>query len=101
MPVIHKYVIQPSEQIQQITVPTGSKIVSCGVQDSQMIMWVMKIQDTSDLDSMDYLRYMVVGTGWPIDGREYFPDFRGTIQIDGYVWHVLEMQKYDWVREDI
>lgn len=92
MSVIHKYVIQPSEQIQQITVPYRSKIVSCGVQDGQMVMWVMKLEDTSSSDSMCTLRYMVVGTGWNIDASEYYPKFRGTIQIGGYVWHVLEMQ---------
>lgn len=101
MPVIHKYPIQPYYQIQQITVPHGSKIVSCGVQDGQMVMWVIKIEDTTNPDRMDFLRFMVVGTGWHIDGREYFPDFKGTVQIGGYVWHVLEMQKYEWVREGV
>ncbi|ETT30704.1 hypothetical protein C161_27408 [Paenibacillus sp. FSL R5-192] len=36
MPVIHKYVVQPSDQVQHVTVSHGSKIVSCGYQEGQL-----------------------------------------------------------------
>lgn len=90
MAVIHKYVIHPSEEIQHVSVPYGSKIVSCGMQDGQVVMWVMKLEGAASPDT--FLRFMVVGTGWNIDASEYYPKFRGTVQIDSYVWHVIEMQ---------
>ena len=92
MAVIHKYPIHPAEQIQHITVPYRSRIVSCGVQDGQMVVWVMKLDGKSHIENTTSLWYMVVGTGWNIDDSEYHPKFRGTLQIDGYVWHVIEMQ---------
>lgn len=92
MAVIHKYVIQPSEEIQHVSVPYGSKIVSCGVQYGQAVMWVMKLEGTASPESMTFLRFMVVGTGQNIDDTEYYPKFRGTIQDGWYVWHVIEMQ---------
>ena len=93
MAVIHKYIIQPSPEIQHITVPNGSRIVSCGVQGGQIAMWVMRLEHgTPQSDNAKLLQYMVVGTRWNIDDTELYPKFRGTVQIDGYVWHVIEMQ---------
>lgn len=95
MPVIQQYIVKPSEQVQHISVPYGSKIVSCGLHDNQLVIWVMKMENHDDPTRIDFLRYMVVDTGQRIDSSNYFPVFRGTIQEGDNVWHVLEMQEYE------
>lgn len=90
LPVIHKYVVNPSEEIQELQVPFGSQIVSAGYQNGQIVIWVQN--DSPDEPAIYTLRYLVVGTGWPIDSKGYFPVFRGTVIAGPFVWHVFQLE---------
>lgn len=91
-PVIHKYVVNPSEEVQELRVPFGSKIVSTGYQNGQIVVWVMKFSSDSDNTLTDTLRYMVVGTGWDIDAKGDYPEFKGTVVAGPFVWHVFQVE---------
>lgn len=93
MVVIDQYVVVPSSEVQHIPVPYGSKIVNCGYVNGQLVIWVMKINKYAE--DYVYLRYLVVENAQPIDAEDYFPVYKGTIQAEGDIWHVLEMQEYE------
>ncbi|MNB71333.1 hypothetical protein D3C75_178950 [compost metagenome] len=91
-PVIHKYTVQPSKEVQELRVPHGSKIVSAGFQNGQIVIWVMKFRPDSDHTLVDTLRYMVVGTGQEIDAKDGYPEFKGTVPAGPFIFHVFEIQ---------
>lgn len=93
MVVIEQFIVLPSREVQHISVPYGSKIVNCGYVDGQLVIWVMMINKYAK--DCVFLRYLVVENAQPIDAQDYFPVYKGTIQADGAIWHVLEMQDYD------
>lgn len=85
MKTIYKYELE-IQDTQVITMPMNSKILS--VQKQGLSVWLWAIVDTQF--SNTYYTFNIVGTGNPMPD-EPIGDYIGTIQVNGFVWHVFNI----------
>ena len=76
-----------------ITLPRGAFVLSFQIQANMFTIWVLV--DTKEKD-LTVRRFEIIGTGWDTE-REYFEYF-GTVQDDGFVWHLFEVteEQEEW-----
>lgn len=88
---IWKYILSITDT-QIINIPEGSKILKIGVQEGTNIsMWCMVNPDASKIDRL----IKIHGTGQDIQ-TEYPEDaYVGSVQLDGYVWHIFDEGEYE------
>jgi len=82
---IYKYELKIQDR-QNITMDWDARLLSVQFQDGKLCLWAMV--DTNSWKSHRTIR--IVGTGMDFD-----PDglvFIGTVQQDGFVWHVFEVR---------
>jgi len=79
---IYKYDIPINGSIM---LPAGSQILSVGIQDDQVRVWILLDPDAPKTEAC---AFRVVGTGWDVD-RDSLGIFIGTVRDGGFVWHVF------------
>ena len=79
---IYKYDIPINGSIM---LPAGSQILSVGIQDDQVRVWILLDPDAPKTEAY---AFRVVGTGWDVD-RDSLGIFIGTVRDGGFVWHVF------------
>lgn len=91
MLTIYKYVIEPSLEAIDLTIPGGGPVISAGIDPSgNVCVWAMVDTDKPD----EKVRIICVGTGWPLDAamnaaRDWL-NFIGTVKTGIYMWHVFQ-----------
>ena len=84
MKTIHKHILEV-EPVQNITLPTGSKIILAKEQGTDICLWYET--DTSIFDA-EIIKIYVIGTGHslPDEAKNYL----GTAMLSNLVFHVYE-----------
>jgi len=85
MDYIWKYPIKVTDK-QFVRMPRGSKILSAQVQGEQVYIWASVRSDNVMVDRC----ITIIGTGMRIHIGQYGVHI-GTIQKDGFVWHIFDM----------
>ena len=87
MKTIYKYKIPEFEG--ELKLPKGAKILTTQVKDDEgMCIWALVDTD----NSLEERKVIINGTGWKLD--DIMKDkisYIATIQQEGYVWHVIEV----------
>ncbi|MEK3762652.1 hypothetical protein MKZ07_30175 [Paenibacillus sp. FSL P4-0338] len=84
--VIHKYIVTPSPDVQELQVPVNSFIVSAVAYGGQIAMYVLK--HNPDQPFVNTLQYLVIGTGWSLP-NEGNAQFVSTVKTGQFVWHLF------------
>lgn len=79
MKTIHKYPISIRTE-QQIELPYGYKPICVQIQNGKIWLWAK----VNSENHKEYATIFVIGTGQYLPGGKYI----GTVQLDGYVWHI-------------
>ncbi len=72
-----------------LQLPIGSKILSLQVQGNMPMLWIL-IDDTVANENRQTRRFTFVGTGHEVDKELLEGQYIGTVQQDGFVWHLFE-----------
>lgn len=82
---IYKYTL-PLADATVLQMPDGAKVLSVQIQARQICLWAM-VDPSHPLVGRSF---SIRGTGQPIlwDNDTYI----GTVQLDGFVWHIFEVQ---------
>lgn len=83
MDTIYKYPLQITD-VQRVLMPSGAKILCAQVQGDQVCLWA----EVDTEKETEPRIIMIVGTGDP--WRSDYYTYIGTVQLQGYVWHVYE-----------
>lgn len=83
MKTIWKYHLDITD-VQQLIIPLPASLLTVGVQDGNLCVWALVDPDKT-LMPVDIYIY---GTGNPV--RNAPGKYVGTVQNEGYVWHVFE-----------
>jgi hypothetical protein len=83
MKTIYKYQLQLGDQ--RILLPENAQVLSTGVQNNKILIWVLVDTDNTIVPRL----ISVVGTGWEVPDM-FRRRFIGTLQIENFVWHVFE-----------
>lgn len=92
MRVLKYYIPEPSlfENCKsRVVMPRNAKILSCAIQDNQMVVWALIPDDLPP--TTDIRHFVVVNTGTRFQGTVDSYNFVGTMTIDGIVWHLFEI----------
>lgn len=81
MTVIWKYAIYDT-----VEMPKGAKVISVQLQDETLTLWAAIPCPVSSVRQIRH--FEIVGTGYAFEERN--TSYLGTIQRNGYVWHVIE-----------
>lgn len=81
---IWKYELELTD-IQFVSMPFGSRLLSVGNQDGKLCLWALVDPDKAKVDR----QIEVIGTGNPIPKYAGECDFIGTAIISPFVWHVF------------
>lgn len=87
---IWKYILSITDT-QVIDIPEDSKILKVGVQEGTNItMWCMVNPDAPKISRV----IKIYGTGQ--DVKTTYPEdaYVGSVQLDGYVWHIFDEGEY-------
>jgi hypothetical protein len=101
MSSILKYSVRPRNEVQLLTIPASSEIVSAIEQNGEIVVYAL-VPDPDAPPLWDGTkRLLVVGTGWGfnLDREKAFDKIRfiNTVKIGPFVWHVMELVE---LRED-
>lgn len=92
--MVYKYDV-PHAANFVVSLPTGAEILDIQVQDDNIRMWALI---DVDVDTYENRTFKLAGTGTPMKfdkgtksrlGKGY--KHIGTVQQDGYVWHIFEV----------
>lgn len=86
MKTIFKYPLHSSIQ-KRISINKGAKILCCQIDSKTNVPTLWALVDT-DQPLCERL-VVIVGTGWVLDEIIVALPYCGTVQQDGYVWHVF------------
>jgi hypothetical protein len=81
---VYKYKILPDKPAMQLH--KGSEILHVGVQNREFYLWAL----VNPEEHVEVRLITVYGTGWPINMAFGSYKHLGTIQEDGFVWHIFE-----------
>lgn len=89
MRAILKYHISYTAEIDEIEIPSGSKVISAGLDpQGELCIWAI----VNPENELELRKFTVVGTGWTM-GRELDNwEFIGTVRQGPYMWHVFEVK---------
>jgi len=74
-----------------VAIPSGARLLSVGIQEDQMMLWALVDPPNKPVAR----EFMIIGTGVPSEALEArAPQFIGTVQHNGYVWHVFELTAF-------
>lgn len=79
--VIHKFAVHPDRQ--EIFAPRNAEILSVGMQDGEIIVWMT----VNPQEPFLYHRVYVVGTGREVPSH---CKFVGTVFDGPFVWHIFK-----------
>lgn len=85
MVTIYKYQFEIKDEVV-INMPAHSVVLCVGAQNNTPTMWV-KVDTEFPTEAREFRIY---GTGHKLDDNNYLRKYKGTIQLDGFVWHVFE-----------
>jgi len=85
--VIWKYILTLSGEPQEFHVPIDSKWLTVDIQDHDIVIWA---ECNVERDKEPRI-LQIYGTGNEIHEDEYRRHYIGTVQLDGYVWHIFEV----------
>lgn len=85
MITIHKYQFDISDKVT-IEMTQGANVLSVQVQDGRPTMWAM-VETNYSLEKKSFRIY---GTGHELDLFATEGRYIGTIQHNGFVWHIFE-----------
>lgn len=80
---IYKYQLSIT-RVQEVVMPTGAKLLTAQMQGGMICVWAM-VREGAELVKR---RFSIVGTGHQSDLSE--KNYVGTVQDDGFVWHVFD-----------
>ncbi len=83
---IWKYPLQVTDK-QTITMPKGSRILSCQTQGDGPVMWAL-CSEKNVLEEPEERTFIMFGTGEPM--MKVPGDYIGTVQVRELVWHFFE-----------
>lgn len=88
MRAILKYHIGYSAEINIIEMPSGSKVISAGLDPQEdLCIWAI-VNPENELESR---KFTIVGTGWPMGHELDNWKFIDTVKQGPYMWHVWEV----------
>lgn len=85
MVTIHKYQFEISDRVE-IEMPCGASVLSIQLQDGKPTVWAM-VETTYSAETRVFRIY---GTGHKLDLFATEGRYLGTIQLEGFVWHIFE-----------
>jgi len=84
---IFKYQLKFPADEQKIEMPANAGIISCQVQEGAITLWAIVDPDAKPVERF----FTVLGTGHAFfEGSNRQLHHLGTVQLDGFVWHVFE-----------
>lgn len=87
MRVIWKHHLKLTDH-QTISMPSDSRPLSVQIQGENICVWML-----TDTDAPEHQReFRIVGTGREVPASAFLPDYIGTVQSGGFVWHVFTTQ---------
>jgi hypothetical protein len=85
MVTIHKYQFTIADDVV-IEMPEGARVLSVQVQNGIPTLWAMVETDWKK----EKRKFRVYGTGHALNGLDFMRTHIGTIQLNGFVWHIFE-----------
>lgn len=86
--VIYKYHINTAER-DLLNLPIGAEILSVQVQNGRIYLWAL----VDEMARLEPRLFAVYGTGNKMpNARRDVGKFLATLQLDGFVWHVFELE---------
>lgn len=82
--IIYKYPVPIADKFT-LEIPWGYRILSFQVQNGQPFIWVQVDPEHSN----KVITFHLIGTGQP----HVLYNYVGTIQLDGFVWHLFKDEK--------
>lgn len=82
---IYKYQLEVTDDIQKLSIPEGGQFLSVQEQNGGISIWFLVDTHASDCPR----EFVIHGTGHTV-GEESVHHL-GTVQMDGFVWHVFEV----------
>jgi len=86
MKVIHKFPIEMANA-QLISMPLESEILSVDIQNNIICLWALCSYGAC---KMHERKILIFGTGSNTSDLDSFVRFIGTVQLNGFVWHIFE-----------
>ena len=94
MDVIYKYPmsLRVAGGIHQFDWPVETKALHVGAQERETVtIWVQtKVEHPNREGPKERRTFRIYGTGFPLDPDD-IRSYVGSVQQDGYVWHVYEL----------
>lgn len=91
MKTIWKYDLEVDEDVQEMGMPTGARILSVALQNNKPVLWA----EVETEDELEVRRFCICATSQTIELRPFHRRFIGTFQIVGsigtLVGHVFEL----------
>ncbi len=88
MSAIWKFQLNTIGGLVHVSMPRGSVILDCQVQDHLPTLWALVDPEAPVEERV----FIVVGTGWTL-GAEIRPEHHiSTFQVGPFVWHVFEIR---------
>lgn len=86
---VWKYLVTISDNNQQLTIPSGAKLVYVGPQGKRIGLW---FEVNTNETRREPRIFRVFGTGHPINGGDHTVSSHiGTVIMVPFVWHVYEI----------
>ena len=82
---IFKYIIQITD-LQSVALPPCAQILSVQAQAGALCLWALVTPSKNTVERL----LEIFGTGNPIPDADAEREFIGTVQLDGFVWHIFE-----------
>lgn len=89
MPVIFKYVLNLKRGIQVVNLPYDAEVVSAQMQHNMLCIWAVVPED----EPTEPREFEVLFTGERLPESDSWHVHIGTVQHEGFVWHVFELRK--------
>lgn len=85
MITIHKYQFSIADAVE-IVMPERARILHVDHQNNKPAIWAMVNAEWKE----EIRKFYIAGTGHELNELWLFRTHIGTIQINGYVWHIFE-----------
>ena len=86
---IWKYTLKLVDDVQHVLIPFGAEILTCQMQNDIICLWARHCEIAED--QLQDCKFKVYGTGEIIPNTDQLRMYMGTVQQNGFVWHIYAL----------